>query len=210
MRSLIMANGEYGDSDWYRQRAQKYELVICADGGANKARELDIIPDMIVGDMDSIEEKQRSSMERDGVKFCAFSSEKDFTDTQLAMDIAEKTGTKSILVWGGIGSRLDHSLANILSAVSFAKKGIHIQFESPTLTVYLVIDNLTIEGNIGDTVSVLALGERASGVSLKGFKYPLDEVILDANLPIGVSNILMKTEANIKVNSGVLAVFHNH
>jgi thiamine pyrophosphokinase len=210
MKALIMANGEYGDSEWYRVRAQNYQLIICADGGANQAARLGIVPDMVIGDMDSIEEKYRLELKGVGAQFFPFSTDKDFTDTQLAMEIAEEKGIKSITIWGGTGNRIDHSIANIFSAIRSVNKGIHVQFESPTETIYYVKDQLSLEGNIGDIVSILALGERASGVSLTGFKYPLFKATLEANLPIGISNSMIETGALIEVESGILAVFHNH
>jgi thiamine pyrophosphokinase len=208
--SLIMANGQYGDPTWYKLRAHNYERIICADGGANWATKFGIIPNAIVGDMDSINETERSIMAQNGVLFYTFPSEKDFTDTYLAIDIAVKKGAKSISVWGGTGSRLDHTLANILSAVYFVKNGVSIRFESPNLTIYVIKDSLLLHGAIGDTVTILALEERAAGVSLQGFKYPLDNVILEADQPIGVSNIINSNESLIQIKSGILAVFHNH
>ena len=210
MTSLIMTNGEYRDAGWYEARAKRYRCVICADGGANWAKRFGIVPDLVVGDMDSISGEEYSYLEKKGVEFCPFPPEKDFTDTQLAMEIAAQKGLKDITVWGGTGSRLDHTLANILCAVFFVKNGMNIRFESPSVTIYFVTESLLLPGDIGDTVSVLALGERAEGVSLTGFQYPLNEVILEANQPIGVSNIIKDPGPLIRVSSGVLAVFHNH
>jgi thiamine pyrophosphokinase len=210
MKALIMANGEYGNLEWYRIRARNYQLIICADGGANQAARLGIVPDMVIGDMDSIEEKHRLELQSVGAQFFPFSTDKDFTDTQLAMEIAEEKGAKSITIWGGTGNRLDHSLANIFSAIRYVNSGIHVQLESPKETIYYVKDQLSLHGNIGDIVSVLALGEEASGVSLTGLKYPLVKATLEANLPIGISNSMVTSDALIQVESGILAVFHNH
>jgi len=210
MTALIMANGEYGDTDWYRLRLQNFDYIICADGGTNWANKFEITPNMIVGDMDSIKEEVHIKMENKKVKFNKFSSDKDFTDTYLAMDILYRKGFKDITIWGGTGSRIDHSLANILSAASFVNCGVNIQFESPMLTVYFVNYELIIHGNIGDTVSILALGEKACGVSLSGFKYQLEKATLDVYKPIGISNVISDTKSLIKVESGLLSVFYNH
>jgi len=207
---LIMANGDYGDQKWYRERGNSFEWVICADGGANWARIFGIIPNMVIGDMDSLNEDERLYLEGKGTSFCHFPPEKDFTDTYLALDIARKEGADDITIWGGTGSRLDHTMANIFSAARFTIGGMKIRFESPTVTIYLVKDRLLLKGQIGDTVSVLAVGERAAGVSLVGFKYSLREVVLEANKPIGVSNIITEKESLIQVASGILVVFHNH
>jgi thiamine pyrophosphokinase len=104
---------------------------------------------------------------------------------------------------------MDHSLANIFSAARFTDGGMHIRFESPAETIYLVKGSLLLKGQIGDTVSVLAIGGMAAGVSLAGFKYPLEDAALETDKPIGVSNIITGDEPLVKVASGVLAVFHH-
>ena len=148
-------------------------------------------------------------MEENKTQLKTFSPEKDFTDTYLAMEEVAKRGIKNLVVWGGMGGRLDHTLTNLFSAAFFAKQGIQIQFQSPTVTIHLIIENMLLKGTVGDTVSVLAL-EKAKGVSLIGFKYLLEDVTLELDKPIGLSNIIAETDALICVDAGVLAVFHNH
>jgi thiamine pyrophosphokinase len=205
-----MANGDYGDQNWYRERGNSFDWVICADGGANWARTFGIIPNKVIGDMDSISEDERSYWEKMGASFCLSPPEKDFTDTYLALDIARQEGGGDIAIWGGTGSRLDHTLANIFSAARFTDEGMNIRFESPTATIYLVKDSLLLKGQIGDTVSVLAIGGRATGVSLAGFKYPLEDAVVETDKPIGVSNIITGDEPLVQVTSGILAVFHHN
>jgi thiamine pyrophosphokinase len=211
MKLLIMANGDYGDQDWYRSYLNSFDWVICADGGANWARIFGIIPNMVIGDMDSISKDERSYCEKGGASLRHFPAEKDFTDTYLALEVASQKGAGDVTIWGGTGSRLDHTLANIFSAARFTDCGMKIRFASPAATMYLVReDPLLLKGQAGDTVSVLALGERAVGVSLAGFKYPVDGGVLEADKPIGVSNIMMGEESLIQATSGILAVFHHH
>ncbi|NLP30182.1 MAG: thiamine diphosphokinase [Clostridiales bacterium] len=210
MTSLIMINGEYSDDSWYQSRAHNFEFVLCGDGGANYARKYNIRPDLILGDMDSITDENLSYFKERNVEILTVPREKDFTDTQLSLYHMQNMGIKDITIWGGIGNRLDHTLANLYSAVDYVKKGIKITFESPSLTIHIIIDRLIIKGDVGDTISVLALSEYAKGVSLDGFKYPLKEVELEAFNPIGISNVLVNNEARVKVAEGVLAVFHNY
>ncbi|NPV73969.1 MAG: thiamine diphosphokinase [Pelotomaculum sp.] len=208
MRFLIMANGDYGDIDWYRRQVGRFDRIICVDGGAGRAKKMGIVPDWIVGDMDSIAGADRRHMEEAGACFKVFPPEKDFTDTQLALELAEKEGAGEIVVWGGTGSRLDHTLSNLCSASSFALKGIKVIFDSPALTIHLVKDRLVLPGDLGDTVSLIVLGDRATGVSLKGFRYPLEGATLEGNWQWAVSNVITGADPVIQVSSGVLAVFH--
>src|SRR5665647_119970 len=103
MKFLVITNGAYGDLDWYRSRIKvnKFEKKIVVDGGAGRARELGIIPDWVVGDMDSISEHDRRFMEEAGVCFELHPVEKDFTDTQIALELVEREGGRKIEVWGG-------------------------------------------------------------------------------------------------------------
>jgi len=208
MKYLVITNGAYGELDWYRSRIRNFKKKIVADGAARRARELDIIPDWVVGDMDSISEHDRRFMEDAGVSFELHPAEKDSTDTQIALELAEREGGREIEVWGGTGSRLDHNLSNIFSASSFLERGIDIVFESPDLSVYFVKKQLVIPGALGDTVSLIVLGSRVSGVDLSGFKYPLDKATLEANWQWAVSNIIIGETPVVRLESGILAVFH--
>lgn len=210
MQALIMANGDYCNLNWYRSHIEKYSYVICSDGGANTAKLLGIVPDIVIGDLDSINEPVRSLLGDKGVRFINFPHDKDYTDTFLALNTAEKEGFSDIVIWGGTGGRLDHTLANLQNAATFAKKGVSIRFESPVETIYIIRNSLNLKGSPGDTVSVLALSERAEGVTLTGFKYPLINATLEFDQPIGISNIIDVIESEIQLDSGILAVFHNH
>jgi thiamine pyrophosphokinase len=203
-----MANGVYGDPQWYSRQSGNFDRVFCADGGANQARLLGITPDLLLGDMDSVAPPERKRLQAAGVDLQQFPATKDFTDTDLALEQAVAQGATEITVWGGTGSRLDHTLANICSAGRFALQGVKVCFRAPELSVYLVASRLDLKGKPGDTVSVLVIGERAAGVTLRGFAYPLEDALLEGLRPIGVSNQLTAESGLIEVRSGLLAVFH--
>ncbi len=208
MKCLIMANGEYGSPDWYCDRAQGYDRVIAADGGAGQALRLGIVPNWVVGDLDSLAQADREKLEGLGVVFYVYSPEKDDTDTQLALRLAQKEGADEIVIWGGAGERIDHTLSNLFSAAGFVEQGIAVRFEHPLVTVYLVCDRLVVPGRVGDTVSLIALGNGAAGVSLDGFRYPLREAVLDYRRPYTVSNVIVEPDPSVRVASGILAVIH--
>lgn len=203
-----MANGEYGAPDWYRQRVQGYDRVVAADGGADLALQLGIVPDCVVGDMDSLTPAGRERLKGLGAVFYLYLPEKDDTDTQLALKLAQKEGAKEIVVWGGAGDRIDHTLSNLFNAAGFVEQGIAVRFEHPRVTIYLVSDRLIIPGRVGDTVSLIALAKGAAGVSLDGFRYPLHEAFLDFYRPYAVSNVIVGPDPCVRVRSGILAVIH--
>ena len=203
-----MANGEYGAPDWYRDRIWSYDRVIAADGGADLALRLGIVPSWVVGDMDSLTPAGRKRLEGLGAVFYVYPPEKDDTDTQLALRLAQNEGADEIVIWGGAGDRIDHTLSNLFSAAGFAEQGIAIRFEHPRVTIYLVRDYLVVPGQVGDTVSLIVLGKGATGVSLDGFRYPLNEAVLDYRWPYTVSNVIVESDPRVRVASGILAVIH--
>jgi thiamine pyrophosphokinase len=208
MQFLIMANGEYGDLDWYRDRALGFDRVFCADGGAGVARSLGIVPDMVVGDLDSLSPADRDCMAGAGVPFSIHPAEKNRTDTQLALELATAEGAAGITIWGGTGSRLDHTLSNLFSAAGVVVRGIDVRFETPDMNIYFVRDRLVVPGRVGDTVSLIVPGDRATGVTLHGFKYPLDGATLEGYWQFAVSNIIVAERPAIELASGILVVIH--
>jgi thiamine pyrophosphokinase len=208
VKFLVMANGFYGDLRWYKNHMDRFDRIICVDGGAGQARRLGIIPDWIVGDMDSISEEDREYMKKAGVDFKIYPAEKDDTDQQLALKLAEEKGAANISVWGGTGSRLDHTFSSLCSAGSLAAKGIDIRFEAPDLTIYIIKNRLVIPGRIGETVSLIVLGEKATGVFLRGFQFPLNNALLKGNWQYAISNTIVGINPVVQVESGILAVFH--
>ncbi|MGE5422847.1 MAG: thiamine diphosphokinase [Ignavibacteriales bacterium] len=207
MRFLILANGTYGDLDWYRERLS-YDRIICVDGGGEWAVKLGLVPDWIVGDMDSIDSDALTGLQEAGAKTFLFEVDKDETDTQLAILLAAQKGAASITVWGGTGTRLDHTISNLFSAATLVNRGISVRFESPGEDIDIIQDTFMVKGNAGETVSLLVIGEKATGVTLQGFKYPLINAELKADWQWAVSNVIAEPNPIIRLAAGVLAVIH--
>lgn len=208
MKCVLMANGEYGDLEKYRRVLAGMGHVICADGGANYAYRLGLKPDYIIGDMDSISPEIAEFFTDAGVTVKKYPRSKDFTDTQLAFALAQEIGAREILVLGSLGGRLDHTMSNLYAGVEAVHQGIKVSHFTPECIVYLLKGKMTLHGRKGDLVSVLALTERATGVYEIGFEYPLDNVMMEMSNPFAISNVLSTDQAEIKVQSGILAVFH--
>lgn len=208
MRFIVMANGIYGDLRFYKNCLTGNETILCADGGANYAYKIGLLPQIIIGDMDSILPEVKEYFTQKNVAFRKFPRRKDFTDTQLVLTMAAEMGASDILLLGTLGKRLDHTLSNLYGGIEMAQKGIKITHLSPLGTIHLVNKELEIIGKSGDLVSVLALSEQANGVTVQGFEYPLDHVVLEKKAPYAISNVLLERRGMISVEEGVLAVFH--
>ncbi|NLG32506.1 MAG: thiamine diphosphokinase [Syntrophomonadaceae bacterium] len=208
MKCLVMVNGFYGQLNGYKERIKKADSLWCVDGGANYAYQMQIVPDIIVGDMDSILPRVYDHYKALGVDFRQYPRKKDYTDTQLAISLISETGFDDITFLGSLGNRLDHTLANIYCGMEFCEKGGKIEHYNPDYSVFLVKDQLTLQGNIGDLVSVLALTEKATGVFEAGFEYPLENAVLYKKNPYAVSNVMQYKEASISIKEGIILIFH--
>lgn len=206
---MIMANGDYGNNlNVYRQVLKEADQVLCADGGANYARILSVVPQCIIGDMDSIDNDVRRHFLDLSVPVKKYPRQKDFTDTQLALSEAQASGAEEIVLLGTMGRRLDHTLSNLYCCMDFVQQGIKVSHLGAGMAVHLVNKEVEIKGNPGDLVSVLVLSDQALGVCERGFEYPLAHAVLTKANPYTVSNRMLGEKGLISVEFGVLAVFH--
>ena len=208
MKYIIMANGQYGDITFYARKFSGVKSILCADGGANYAYQLNWRPVAIIGDMDSILPEVRSHFTEIGVPFTLLPRRKDETDTQKVLALAMEMGAAEIIMLGTLGGRLDHTLSNIYSGINLLKQDIKISHISPEVCVYLVNKELELSGEKGDLVSILCLTDAAQGVTISGFEYPLQNVCLEKGDPFAVSNVMTGTKGTVHLQEGVLAVFH--
>lgn len=207
MRCIIFVNGEYGDLKAYKGIFQKDDILLCADGGANYAYDMGLIPACILGDLDSIKPEVRNYYENCQVEFRQFSPRKDFTDMQLTLELAEERGADEIILVGSLGKRLDHTLANLYSGMNTVKKGIRLSHYSPECWVHIVSREIVIEGRPGDLISVFALTDEAHGVKEIGFEYTAKPTLKNS-MPYAISNVLVGQRGTIGVEAGILVVFH--
>ena len=210
MLGLIFANGQHDEGINYRGLADKADVVICADGGANAAYRHRILPHYIIGDMDSIEPEVLEYYRGKKTILKVYPVNKDFTDTQLAINLAETLHINELIMLGTLGKRMDHSISNLYSSIRAVERGVCIQHITAEMSVYIIKDQLHLKGKIDEIVSIFSLTAEAHGVTTAGLQYPLQEASLRLDEPYAVSNCLTATTASISVQTGILAVFHLH
>jgi thiamine pyrophosphokinase len=201
---LIVVGGDRVPEELLRQAALKAEMVIAADRGAWYCLQAGIIPDLVVGDMDSIPEEALEELQAGKVTILTFSPYKDKTDTQIALEVALKRGAREIEILSGIGSRFDHSLANVHLLHLALKAGLRARIVSERQIIFLIEGECTLTNEEGTTISFLPLGMMASGITLKGFAYELDDATMEIGLPWGVSNVITDQHALVRVREGIL------
>lgn len=205
---IIITGGRLGNPGFFQKRrdATGDLLTICCDGGINHLDKLKIQPDIIIGDMDSADAVQLAHYAAHGVKIRKYLPDKDATDTQLALEYAISLKPETIEIWGALGGRIDHTLANLFLLNLGIKEGIKTSLVDEYSESFLVEKEASFEEAIGQTVSLLALDSHVNGVTLKGFQYPLDNETLGMSSSRGISNIIAGSPATIHVDSGSLLV----
>lgn len=205
MRVLILTNGEYGNYNFCHLE-EPFDYIICADRGMMHANRLGIRPDLIVGDFDSAEYADLNYFEAQHVRVERYSTHKDETDTEIAIDKAISLGASEVFIYGGLGTRFDHTLANVHLLYKLLKVGIQGVLVNPYNKVYLVKDYLKIKGSIGQLVSLLPFMGDVKGVTTTYLEYALNEGTLEMGTALGISNVMQQEEAEVVVREGILIV----
>lgn len=176
------------------------DFVIAADGGYQHLADAGVRVDLLLGDFDSIAEMP------EGIKVRRFAPEKDDTDMMLAVKAGLELGFSRFALYGGLGGRLDHTLANAQVLCYLSQRGAlgFLVGEGMVLTA-LTDSGIAIAGGRG-MISVFCMGNLAEGVTLSGLKYPLTEAAMTNDMPLGVSNEFVDEPARISVRKGTLLV----
>ncbi len=211
MRAIIIANGQIHDSDLHRSLIAPTDLVICADGGASNALALGLQPQVVVGDLDSFDSDLQAQLEGEGCQILAYPARKDETDLELAVYYAIEHGVDEILILGALGGRIDQTLANVLLLALPELRSVKVKILNGRQEVFLIRDEALIEGQVGDTLSLLPLTEEVTGIYSEGLEYPLENGTLYLGPALGVSNTLTAPQARVRVGHGLLlaVIIHN-
>lgn len=190
---------------------EQYSMMIAADSGLVVADRLQLKLDFIVGDFDSVQDGLMDKYKENSTPIETFPTEKDKTDTQIAVEMALMHSPSQIDITGATGSRLDHTLANIHLLLLPMQLGITACMLDRNNKIYLKKSDFRIrkEEQYGNFVSLLPFTEKVSGLTLKGFKYPLDRITLTAGSSLGISNEIKDDEAQIELTDGILLVIES-
>lgn len=181
------------------------DLIICADGGYDIAASEGIRPHLVIGDLDSI----KSSIP-DDIKINRFNPEKDFTDLELALKTAAETDCRAVEIWGGMGGRLDHTIANIQLLSKYTASFDSLVMKDGQSLCFAVCgrNDLSVEipASKNCYLSLFSLTEKCCGVCIDGVKYPLSDHTLVNTFPLGVSNEFTKEKAVLSLKNGTLLI----
>ena len=212
MEAFIISGGHIETSqlnELYKQRSKDNNiLVIAADKGIEVCIALGIKPDYIIGDFDSAPSECLEYYS----KFCSnvivLNPVKDDTDTEAALQLAYEHSDGDIYVFGATGGRLDHFMGNIALLLQGCEKGRKVFILDNQNRISLFKDKIELQKNnqFGRYVSFIPWGGNARGVTLKGFKYCLDNAELRSDNTLGISNEIVDAEAYVFVEKGYLLI----
>ena len=209
MKSVfIMLSGDCSPTKLIRTYIQNASICIGADGGADLLVQLfGIPPHEVVGDFDSLSNQTRAYLKDRNIPCIQHPTDKDQTDSELAIERAIEWGADQIIIAGFSGDRIDHMQANIGYS---AKRSAHVPIRIISGNQELSFIHLsgTIQGTIGELVSLIPVEGSVRGVTTKGLRYPLSHEALPFGTTRGVSNCMTEKTAHIQIFSGILMVVH--
>ncbi len=209
MRAAVFLNGSPDPPGLIRSAAGRADLVVAADGGARHALEAGVVPDLVVGDMDSLGEELALEAERRGASLERHPARKDKMDGHLAVLAARRLGADAADLLCVTGGRISAFFAVPHVLLAAERVGLKATVVAGWGRAFVVEDGgRTVEGVPRDGVSIFPLSGPASGVTLEGFAYPLHEARLEPGDTLGFHNELAGHEARVSVGSGTLLVIH--
>jgi thiamine pyrophosphokinase len=210
-RAIVVCGGNMNEYDHFSGYFTKNDYIICVDSGARHLIRMNITPDCIIGDMDSIEKKDFKKFADEGVPFIKYPEQKEETDSELAVRLAVDSGYKEIIILGALGLRFDHSIANIFLLRSILDRGIQGWIIDEKNKVTVIDREIKIKKEQGIKVSLLPLSDTVTGITTEGLYYPLQDAEMIIGPTRGISNEFDFDHcgdfARVSIKTGYMIVF---
>lgn len=213
MKVCIILNGEINDYSKTREiiLREKYDYIIGADGGCNHLYKMDIMPQYIIGDLDSINNNVVEHYKNSKVIFKKYPCHKDETDSEICIYLAKELKAKEIDFYGSLGGRIDHTLANIGLMHYVREMGIKPRIMSSEEEIVSIRnEEITLHGSCGDTISIIPIMSDAKKVTLENLEYPLNKGEIKYMSPLGISNVMLEDKCKIKIEDGYALIIRNY
>ena len=207
MKAVIFAGAQINEYSFCKKHLDEECLIVCCDSGLRHVEALEIEPDAIVGDFDSVDLGLLNVYKNKGITVSKFPTHKDETDMELGIDKAIEMGADNIVIFGGIGSRMDHTMANCHYLLYLLKKGIKAKLVDEKNEIFVIDKECILLGEKGDIVSTIPLSMEVKGITTQNLEYSLYDATLklDGKL-IAVSNVMVEDRAKITIKEGYLIV----
>lgn len=207
-RIIIFANGELPDLKKARALLRSDDYIMCADGGTQHALALNLKPNLVIGDMDSVRKGHWQKLKTAGISMELFPRDKNETDLELAINRAIEMKPEKIVIVAALGGRLDQTLGNIALLTTSQLSAIDIRLDDGVEEIFLCRDQVQVHGGSGDLVSLIPWQGDVTGVVTKDLKWPLQDETLYPDRTRGISNEMTGDTATISIRSGLLLILH--
>ena len=198
MTILIFANGDIAGVEWIRPYLEESSVVIAADGGMRHLLQLQHLPDVVIGDLDSLPPEIHEQLEAQGTTVNVYPYDKNETDLELALLHAISHYDDDIQIVGALGGRLDQTLANIMLLAHPALADRRVE----------LVTEYQRDGQVGDMLSLVPIGGDVLVQETTGLRWPLTNEVLVVGPALGVSNVMTEPVAAIIISSGTLLCIH--
>lgn len=207
-KTVIFANGICGFPEKNKQYISAGDKIICADGGALYALQMGLVPDILVGDFDSLPPQVLLDMRNKNVIIEQYPVKKNKTDLELALEAAARFDTEEVLVLTALGGRMDQYIANILllTRSDWNIKRMRIADGDQQGWILSGPDELALTGQKGDTLSVVPLSGQIEGLYLTGVEWPLEKAAIARGSTLTLSNTFQESKVTIKIKAGVCLI----
>ncbi len=206
MKVIIISGGNPPSKELLIKEITEDSFLIGADSGANCLYCYNIKPDLLVGDFDSIDENVLDYFKKNNCIIDVYPTEKDFTDTEIAVRKAISMKPNEIVLLGCTGSRVDHLLGNIGMLKICLVNSINACIKDGNNNIRLIDSSTSLDGVVGETFSVQSYGDEIIGLTIEGAKYPLDNYNLKIGQSISISNEFAGPRVELKFKSGTLMI----
>jgi thiamine pyrophosphokinase len=209
MTILIFTNGEIQDLNWVQRFLANDSILIAADGGAVHLSRLGVVPDVLIGDLDSIPDGLVEEYRKNETVIVKHDEQKDETDLELALMYAIKNFKGTIQVMGGLGGRIDQTLGNLLLLAHPGIENRRVELIEPKQRAWLIVSDTTVFGKSGDIISLIPIEGDVFVSKTSGLQWELIDEKLEFGLARGISNIMTSDSATISIKSGKLICVHS-
>lgn len=209
MRAIIVTGGNPPSEKLLKSYIKENDIIIGVDSGCNILYKLNIIPNLILGDFDSINKEVLKYFLENRVNVEKYNSEKDYTDTDLGYRKAKEIfKANEILMFGATGSRLDHTLGNIGILLRALKDKVKMQIIDDNNRMYIVNKSSIIKKEDGKVISFHALSEVVKNFTIRSGKYDLTSYDMTLLEPRAICNEFLDDDINITFDSGIILVMY--
>lgn len=203
MIGVLVAGGELSNNKIFKKYISKSDFSVAVDSGGDIFYKNNILPNLLVGDLDSIDKKSLTYFKDNKIKIEKYPCEKDLTDLEIGLNSLINNGCDKIYALGTIGTRIDHSLANIM----ILKKMYDLNYKCYMINdknrvQYIESKKEIIIYKEYENISIVPLSENGINVSLEGFYYKITDYEMELGSTTGISNYLLNNEGSIKLNRG--------